>query len=296
MEHRDHTAKANASARTIVVVGATSEVGAEAAAMLAKQGHGVRRVARSLGVPLDDASALGTAFSGADSAYVMIPFDVQTPDLHRFEDEVGARLAAAIAGSSVRRVVLLSGLNAHLKMGTSLGAAMMEERLDALGLDELVHLRASFFMENFVKGMGFIEQSASGVFATPFRGDLPMPLIAAKDIGQRVAALLGAEDFPSDRVIELQGGGHYTLAEATAILGKAIGRQVSYQSVPLADAKAGMVGNGMSASFADALIETATSFNKGERWALEQPSARNTTPTTFERWAQEFAQARDLAA
>jgi uncharacterized protein YbjT (DUF2867 family) len=226
----------------------------------------------------------------------MIPFDVQTPDLHRFEDEVGGRLATAIAGSGVRRVVLLSGLNAHLKMGTSLGAALMEDRLNALGLDELVHLRASFFMENFVKGMGFVEQSASGVFATPFRGDLPMPLIAAKDIGQRAAALLAAEEFPTDRVIELRGGSHYTLAEATAILGKALGREVSYQAVPYADAKAGMTGNGMSASFADALIETATSFNKGERWALEQPSPRNTTPTTFERWAQEFAQTHDLAA
>lgn len=66
--------------------------------------------------------------------------------------------------------------------------------------------------------------------------------------------------------------------------------------MPYADAKAGMTGNGMSASFADALIETATSFNKGERWALEQPSPRNTTPTTFDRWAQEFAQTHDLAA
>jgi uncharacterized protein YbjT (DUF2867 family) len=288
--------RSDRTARTIVIVGATSDVGAEAAASLTRQGHTVRRVARSLGIALDDARALAAAFSGADSAYVMIPFDVQTPDLHRFEDEIGARLATAIAQSGVRRVVLLSGLNAHLKMGTSLGAALMEDRLNALGLDELVHLRASFFMENFVRGMGFVEQSASGVFATPFSGDLPMPLIAAKDIGRRAAALLAAEEFPSDRVIELQGGGHYTLAEATAILGKALGRAVSYQAVAYADAKAGMIGNGMSASFADALIETATSFNKGERWALEQPSPRNTTPTTLERWAQEFAQAHDLAA
>jgi len=278
--------RSKAGRRTIVLVGASSEVGAAASERLLQRGHIVRGVARSLGVALSDRGALNRAFAGADSAYVMIPFDVQAPDLHRFERDVGDRLAEAISVSSVRRVVLLSGLNAHLKMGTSLGAAEMEDRLEALGLEELVHLRAGFFNENFVKGMRFVEQSASGVFATPFRGDLPMPLIAARDVGERVADLLTTEDWPHDRVVELHGGGNYTLTQATEILGAAIGRKVVYQTVPYADARAGMIESGMSASFADALIETATSFNHGEQWALEAPSPRNTTPTTFERWTE----------
>jgi uncharacterized protein YbjT (DUF2867 family) len=278
--------RSKAGRRTIVVVGATSEVGAAASARLQQQGHVVRGVARSLGVALSDRDALNRAFAGADSAYLMIPFDVQARDLHGFERDVGNRLAGALSASGVRRVVLLSGLSARLKMGTSLGAAEMEDRLEALGLDELVHLRAGFFNENFVKGMGFVEQSASGVFATPFRGDRPMPLIAARDVGERVADLLTSEDWPRDRVIELHGSGHYTLTRATEILGSAIGRKVAYQTVPYSDARTGMIENGMSASFADALIETATSFNNGERWALEAPGPRNTTPTTLERWAE----------
>ncbi|TPI50539.1 NmrA family transcriptional regulator [Mesorhizobium sp. B3-1-7] len=278
--------------RTVVVVGATSEVGAEVLAKLTRAGHTVRGVARSLGVALDDQAALDAAFSGADGAYVIIPFDVTTPDLHRFEDQVGARLASSIAKAGLRRVVLLSGLNAHLRMGTSLGAALMEERLAALGLEELVYLRASFFMENFVKGMGFVEQAASGVFASPFRGDVPMPLIAAKDVGERAAALLSAEHFLAQRVVELHGGGSYTLEQATTILGRAIGKDVTYHEAPFAEARAGMVANGISASFADALGETAASFNRGERWALEAPSAENATPTTFEDWAQAFARSR----
>ncbi|TPI69172.1 NmrA family transcriptional regulator [Mesorhizobium sp. B3-1-3] len=278
--------------RTVVVVGATSEVGAEVSAKLTRAGHTVRGVARSLGVALDDQAALDAAFSRATGAYVMIPFDVTTPDLHRFEDQVGARLASSIAKAGLHRVVLLSGLNAHLRMGTSLGAAMMEERLAALGLEELVYLRASFFMENFVKGMGFVEQAASGVFASPFRGDLPMPLIAAKDVGERAAALLSAEHFPARRVVELHGGGSYTLEQATTILGRAIGKDVAYHEAPFAETRAGMVANGISASFADALGETAASFNRGERWALEAPSAENATPTSFEDWARTFARSR----
>jgi uncharacterized protein YbjT (DUF2867 family) len=125
MEERAMTQgnQSKAGRRTAVVVGATSEGGAAVSAKLEQQGHVARGVARSLGVALSDQDALNRAFAGADSAYLMIPFDVQAPDLHRFEREIGNRLVEAISTSSISRVVLLSGLNAHLKMGTSLGAA-----------------------------------------------------------------------------------------------------------------------------------------------------------------------------
>jgi hypothetical protein len=97
---------------------------------------------------------------------------------------------------------------------------------------------------------------------------------------------LTIEDWPRDRVIELHGGGHYTLTQATEILSSAIGRKVACQTLPYSDARTGMIESGMSARFADALIETATSFNNGERWALERPGPRNTTPTTLERSAE----------
>ena len=168
-------------------------------------------------------------------------------------------------------------------MGTSLGAAEMEDRLDALGLPEFIRLRGGFFNKNFIRGMAFAEQAARGVFATPFRGDLPMPMIAARDIGERVTDLLNAATWPSQSVVELHGGGYYTFEKATAILSKAVSRPVSYHTVPLDEARAGMIASGMSSSFADALIDTAASFNREEWWALETPSPQNTTPTTFER-------------
>lgn len=281
-----HFGRSKAGQRTVVVIGATSEVGTTVSARLEKEGHNVRGVARSLGISLFDENALNQAFVGADSAYVVIPFDVQAPDLHMVERDIGGRLAKAISTSGVRRVVLLSGLNAHLRMGTSLGAAEMEQRLEALDLDQLVHVRAGFFNENFVKGMGFVEQAASAVFVTPFRGDLPMPFIAARDVGERVADLLTAEDWPADRIVELHGSGYHTFSEASDILGSALGKRVAHLTAPYSDVRAGMIENGISASFADALIETARSFNNGERWAMEAPGPRNTTPTTLKDWAE----------
>ncbi len=279
--------QSDADRRTIVVVGATSDVGRVVAAKLSAAGHDVRGVARSLGVALNNQAALNRAMSAADSAYLMIPFDMSVPDLHEYERQIVGNLIAALKESRIRRVVLLSGLNAHLKMGTSLGAAEMEDRLDALGLPEVTRLRAGFFNENLMKGMAFPAQAATGTFATPFRGDLPMPMIAARDIGARAADLLGASTWTGRPVIELHGGGYYTFEDVTSILGAALRRDVTYRTVPLDEARAGMIVGGMSASFADALIETAASFNREERWALESPSPQNTTSTSFERWARE---------
>ena len=112
-----------------------------------------------------------------------------------------------------------------------------------------------------------------------------MPLIAASDIAEHAADLLTTGNWPRSRVIELHGGSYLTLAEATEILGRAIGQSVAYQTVPEGDARAAMLANGLTAAFVDAVLETANSFNRGDRWALEAPGPGNATPTTLEAWA-----------
>jgi hypothetical protein len=53
-----------------------------------------------------------------------------------------------------------------------------------------------------------------------------------------------------------------------------------------------MLGAGMSPSFADAVLETARSFNEEDQWGLETRSAESSTPTTLERWAKDVLVAR----
>jgi hypothetical protein len=48
-----------------------------------------------------------------------------------------------------------------------------------------------------------------------------------------------------------------------------------------------MLAAGMSPSFADAVLETARSFNEGEPWGSQPRTARNTTPTTLAHWARQ---------
>jgi uncharacterized protein YbjT (DUF2867 family) len=160
-----------------------------------------------------------------DGAFLLIPFDMKAPDLHKREDEIGMKLAEAVKTAGVRHVVLLSGTTAHLReqSGTCLGAAMMEQRLDGLGIAELVHLHGAFFMENFLN-MGIVDQAKIGVFRTMFRGDIATPMVATKEVGEKAAELLTEEPFRQPRVREVLGARDYTMAEATGILGSAIGK------------------------------------------------------------------------
>jgi uncharacterized protein YbjT (DUF2867 family) len=217
----------------------------------------------------------------------MIPFDMAAPDLHRREDEMGVHLADAVRRTNVRRVVLLSGRSAPLMKGSSLGAALMERRLDAMDLPELVHRRAGFFMENFLKGLSFAAQAAQGVFATAFRGDRPMPMVAVHDIGERAAELLTAQPMRKRGVLEVRGPSDYTMAEATAVLGGQLGLPVRYEQCDYAVSHQAMLVAGVSRSFADAVMETARSFNDGDPWGTQPRTPADTSGTSLEAWASD---------
>jgi uncharacterized protein YbjT (DUF2867 family) len=250
-------------------------------------GHAVRRVSRRDGISLDDGAALRKAFEGASGAYLMMPFDLAAPDLHARERQLCAQVADAVRGAGLQRVVVLSGLSADLKRGSSLGAALLEDAVASLGIPELVFLRAGWIMENFAKGLNFPAQADRGVFATPFQPHRPLPMVSAGDVGHCAAELLLANQA-GERVQELLGARSYTMTQATTVMAQATGRAgVRYQQVPLHDARDGMLAAGMSASFADAVLETAHSFNADEPWGRQQRTPRNTTATTLERWAAE---------
>lgn len=164
---------------------------------------------------------------------------------------------------------------------------MMEERLDGLGIAELVHLRGCFFMENFLN-LGIIAQAQISNFGSMFRPDIATPMIASKDVGEKAAELPTEEPFRQPRVRELLGPRDYTMAEATRVLGSAIGKPgLKYVQVPYEDARRLILGAGLSPSFINAVTETARTFNEGIVWARETRSAGNTTTTTLEQFAEE---------
>jgi uncharacterized protein YbjT (DUF2867 family) len=286
----------------IVVTGATGNTGNKVVEKLLAQGQQVRVVGRSTKrleafvkkgaeafvADITDAEALTKAFSGAKGIYAMIPPDVSAPDVMDHYHRAGDALAAAIEKSGVKHVVVLSSVGADKpdKTGPVVGLYNLERKLGAIpGLNAL-YLRPGSFMENLLSQVGVIK--AFGTMAGPVRGDLPMAMIATRDIGAAAADALLQLDFQGKSSRELHGARDVTHMEAAKIIGSAIGKpDLTYKQMPAAQLKPGFMQMGMSSNMADSLLELADALNSGYMKTLEPRSPRNTTPTTLESFVAE---------
>ncbi len=147
-------------------------------------------------------------------------------------------------------------------------------------------MRPTYFMENLLFGVGVIKNA--GVNGSPMEPNLPMPMIATKDIAAYIAPVLERADFEGKSVRELLGNRDVTMVEATRVLGEATGKpDLQYVQFAYEDARQALLGIGMSQSVADAYIEMYRGFNEGKIQATEERSPENTTPTTLEEFARE---------
>jgi uncharacterized protein YbjT (DUF2867 family) len=295
-----------------VVCGATGNVGSKVAKSLLAAGAAVRAVGRErvrLGPlaaagadpwpgDLGDAKFLSRAFSGAAGVFGMIPPKHDAPDLVAYQIGIGEALVSALESARIPRVVTLSSIGAHLFEGTGpiRGLHDMEKMLDRLGIAEVAHLRAAYFMENHLWNVPVIRDR--GVNGSPIRPDAPIPMVATKDIAEEAARLLTAETLSGRSVRYLLGPRHLTMTEATRILGHAIGKpDLRYVQFPEEEARKAMSGMGMSDSVIEALLEMQRGFNAGRIGPTQERNVSNTTPTTLEEFAQTvFAQSYLAAA
>jgi len=288
-----------------VITGATGNTGSIIAERLLAQGEKVRVIGRSaeklerfvqrgaeafLGA-VDDAAVMTRAFAGARAVYLMIPPSLTSLDYRADQERISDAYAAAVEKAGVSYAVSLSSLGADKpdKTGPVVGLRNLELKLNAISHLNLLHLRAGYFMENFLMQIGSIQMM--GTTGGPLRADLPLPVIAARDVGACAAERLLRLDFSGRQTRELLGPRDITMAEAAAILGKAIGKpDLGYKQFPGFMVKMGMSQMGASPSVADLFIEMAEALNPGHMHALEPRSAENTTPTTLETFAaEEFA-------
>jgi uncharacterized protein YbjT (DUF2867 family) len=285
-----------------VITGATGNTGSEVAEKLLAQGAQVRVVGRdakrlerfakkgaeAFVADLTDSGALTKVFSGAKAVYAMIPPDVSAQDVLAHYRRAGDALAAAIEKSGIKYAVVLSSVGADKpdKTGPVVGLHHLEKKLDAIpGLNAL-YLRPAGFMENLLFQVGVIK--AFDTMAGAVKGDLPVPMIAARDIGDAAADALLQLDFQGKTTRELQGARDVTNTEAAKIVGAAIGKPgLTYNQMPAAQLKPGFMQMGMSSNMADLLLELADAQNSGHLKALEPRSAKNTTRTTLETFVAE---------
>lgn len=232
-----------------------------------------------------DAGFLAQAFAGATAVYAMVPPAYDTPDMRRSQAAFGTAIASALARAGVKRVVNLSSIGAELPAGTGpiAGLHEQEQRLNALPGVDLLHLRPGYFMENHLHAAGAI--AALGVYASLEASDVPVPMIAARDIaGIVVRELLQPA---AHGVLHLHAPRWYTFREVAGILGVAIGRPgLKHVQAEPAQARAAMLQAGFSADAAAKMEEMARWLSTSARASL--PGPVEVTPTTLEQFAPQF--------
>ncbi len=292
------------SEQLIVVTGASGNIGRRVATLLLEGRRRLRVVARNperLGPlsdqgaevaagDLHDADFLRQAFAGAHAAFTMLPTPMADRDLRGWQNRVSEAIAYGLAQAGVPFVVNLSSIGAEVPYGTGPIAGLHdhEERLDRLTGVAMVHLRPTFFMENHLHAIPAIH--GQGVYAGTLRADLQLPMIATADIAQEAARLLAGLEFGDTSTRELLGPRDYTLTEAAAILGTAIGKpELPYVQVTDDQARQAMAAHGMPPHMIDMMLEMNRAFNAGKIRPAEPRLPENTTGTTLETWAAHFA-------
>jgi uncharacterized protein YbjT (DUF2867 family) len=284
----------------IVVTGASGHVGHELAERLLSAGQGVRVVARGaeklkpLGArgaevrpgSLDDRAFLTGALQGAAAVFAMIPPNYSAQDVRAEQRKIAESLVGAVRESGVKNVVSLSSFGAELpdKTGPIAGLHDFEERLDKVAGLNVVHLRAGYFMENQLGSIGVIKNA--GINGSAVKADVPVPMVATRDIAAVAADYLTKLEFKGRTVRYVLGPKDYTMTEATRILGAAIGKpDLKYVEFPEADFRKGLAGAGFSSNLADLFVEMSRGLSTGLIRG-EARSKANTTPTTLEEFAK----------
>jgi uncharacterized protein YbjT (DUF2867 family) len=289
-----------------VIIGATGNTGRQIAEKLLAEGAQVRCIGRSAERlrPLQEAGAeiavgsvgdekfLSKAFSGAKAVYAIIPPDLQAENLRSYQNKIGEAIASAISAAGVKYVVNLSSLGGDLPDGTGPVAGLhdQEERLNRLEGVNVLHLRPTFFFENLMALIPMVK--STGVVGNSVKGDLPVPMIATRDIASEAAQRLLKLDFKGHTAKEMLGERHLTFKEVAQVLGKAAGiEDLKYVEVPYDDARSAMVKLGMSDDVARSYVELQQCVNDGVAISVAVRTIDNTTETPIEEFAGAWAAA-----
>ncbi|MES3000956.1 MAG: NmrA family NAD(P)-binding protein [Pseudomonadota bacterium] len=227
----------------IAVLGATGRIGAQLTRILLNAGHEVKVLSRG-GPAMDALVKLGAkaqvgsfdtgageldkCFQDVDAAFLMVKTDWN--NIHGHYPVVAERLVKALRDSPVKLAVNLTAIGAEVKGSTGHFASFyqLEQALNQLDGIDLVHLRASYFMENLLAWTDAVAKH--GRIGWYFDPDLKIPWVATHDIAYLAAREL---NHPAGGrvVIRETGAEDLTMREVAAIIGKEIGRPVEYRFI-----------------------------------------------------------------
>lgn len=285
----------------IAVMGAAGNVGGKVADRLLREDRQVRVLEhrrkldglarRGAEVVTGDAANPGDLvrlFDGAEAALVLLPENLADPDFTANRSRMSAAIADALAASGVGQVVVLSTVGAGLAdaVGPPAGLRELERRLAGLERTGVLVLRSGFYMENLLAALPMVQaQHLNGSAIDP---DLPIPMVATRDVAAEAAARLLRRDFAGHQVKLLLGPEDVTMAAATRAIGDRLGLpDLPYVQFPPDGVRAALAGAGMSEEAAALMVDMQLAMNRGRPFASVRRTAEAATPTTLETFLKE---------
>jgi uncharacterized protein YbjT (DUF2867 family) len=234
---------------TIVITGATGNVGRPLVAELAAAGAKVRAITRSPNTAefppaVQVLSSVSDALPGATAVFL------NSRALGQSLPEVVAQARNA----GVAKLVALSAINADddFSRQPSRVRGDRNKEVEQLAIDSgltWVSLRPTVFATNFA-GMWSAQIRAGDVVAGPYAAASTAPIIES-DIAAVAAQALLTDELDGQR-IPLTGPQAFTNSELVEVIGAVLGRSLQYREVPAEVVRQRFIDIGFGAEFADA--------------------------------------------
>ena len=270
---------------TIVVTGATGNVGRPLVSELAAAGARVRAVTRT-------PEAAGFP-DGVEAVYSAVDALPGATAVFLNSRALGGDLADVVAlarRSGVTKLVALLAINADddLSRQPSRFRGDRNKEVEQLAVDsglDWVSLRPAVFASNFV-GMWSAQVRAGDVVGGPYAAASAAPIVET-DIAAVAAQALLTDELVGQR-IPLTGPQAFTNSELVETIGTVLGRPLRYLEVPADVVRQRFIGLGLGAEFADAYTAMlADALDKPALVTREVEKITGRPATTFAQWVTE---------
>ena len=266
----------------LLITGATGNIGGPLVTQLLGSGeqvrvraHDVARARTRLPTDVDVVGAdvpLATALAGCDRAFFL---DHAGPGLAA----AGLAFATAARDAGVRHVVVVSSGTIEMQPPTAIGRwhLALEHAFDGVAC---TFLRPDNFASNALRWATTIRERGMVFAAKPDGHSVP---IDPADIAA-VAHTALVQPGHAGKTYTLSGPQVMTAREQVAALAEVLGKAVQLVEVPNDRARTGMMGAGMSAEMADAILEL---LGHAPRPTTTVRDVTGREPRTFAVWAAE---------
>jgi len=280
---------------TILVLGATGNIGSQVVQQLAATGANTRAAVRSLSkadalkaanvsfveMDVNKPETVEAAFVGVEKVFLLTP---PFPNMA----EIIANLVEAAKQAGVKYIVKQSGLGTGTKPAMLLGWHHEGEKtIEASGIP-FTFLRPNSFMQNYSNTSGRTIKSQSAFFKP--MGDAKVSLVDVRDIAAVAVAAL-TQSGHEGKAYDITGSEALSNQEIAEIISNVVGRKINYVDVSDDQASQGMKAAGMPEVLVDAFIELNRIQRDGHASAVspvvEQVTGKK--PISFEQFARDYA-------